>query len=83
MLLVHGDRDLQMERPDESELRRQMPGVRLLTLTQMNHVLRDAPEDPAANLALYDAADAPLAKGLMDAIVDFLCSCMMIGKDRS
>ena len=38
----------------------------------MNHVLKIAPSEPAANLATYSDPGLPLAAGLVDKIATFL-----------
>jgi hypothetical protein len=38
----------------------------------MNHVLKEAPADRAANLATYTNPDLPLAPRLADKIEDFI-----------
>jgi hypothetical protein len=38
----------------------------------MNHVLRDAPADRAANAATYRLSDAPLSAGLAETIAGFV-----------
>ena len=46
----------------------------------MNHVMKSAPADMAANLATYANPQLPLAPGLMDAVVTFVKSPAVAGR---
>lgn len=72
VMIVQGGRDIQVREADARALAAALPAARSLTLPQMNHVLRDAPADPAGQIALYNDAAAPLAHGLIPAIAVFL-----------
>ena len=48
------------------------PDAELVIVEGMNHVLKDAPADPAANGATYSNPALPLAKGLVKPLVTFL-----------
>ncbi|WP_421864222.1 alpha/beta hydrolase [Parvibaculum sp.] len=72
VLVVQGTRDLQQRPADGEKLAAAREGVTLVTIDNMNHVLKTAPEDRAGNMALYVDPHAPLAPGLADAIADFI-----------
>ena len=69
MLIVQGERDIQVSVADAKALAAAQPAAKLVLVPAMNHVLKDvAADDRAANLATY--ADPSLAgrRGLVDAI---------------
>lgn len=72
VMIVNGERDMQVSVNDAQLLNEAKPGAQLLILEKMNHVLKDAPEDEEGNLATYTNPDLPLAEGLMEEIVMFL-----------
>lgn len=71
-LVVQGTRDLQQRPIDGERLAASREGVTLITIEDMNHVLKIAPEDRAGNMAVYVDPRAPLAPGLTDAVADFI-----------
>lgn len=70
-LIIQGDRDVQVTLEDARMLDR-APRTRLRVIKGMNHVLKDAPEDRAGNLATYANPDLPLAGDLLRRIEDFV-----------
>lgn len=72
VMIINGERDLQVLLKDANLLHEAKPEAELLILEKMNHVLKDAPEDEEGNLKTYTDPDMPLAEGLMDGIVTFL-----------
>jgi hypothetical protein len=48
------------------------PGAQLELIGGMNHILKDAPTDPQANLATYSDPDLLLAAGLVAIVSGFL-----------
>jgi pimeloyl-ACP methyl ester carboxylesterase len=70
-LLVHGTTDLQVTEED-ARLLNNARRTRLELIRGMNHVLKDAPEDRAANLATYADPDFPLHPKLVREIEDFI-----------
>jgi pimeloyl-ACP methyl ester carboxylesterase len=70
-LIVQGTADLQITLED-ARLLDKAPRTKLRTITGMNHVLKDAPGDRAANLATYADPDLPLAPRLAGVIEDFI-----------
>lgn len=71
-LLLQGSTDLQVPIEDAKRLAEAQPDARLVVLEGMNHVLKPAPLDRAANLATYNNPTLGLAAGLMEAISDFI-----------
>lgn len=72
VLVVSGGRDLQVGKADADALARARARISAAEFASMNHVLKDAPEDRAANLATYANPDLPLAAGLADRIAAFV-----------
>ena len=72
VLILQGTRDLQARPADGDLLARAHEGTTLVTIQDMNHVLKKAPESRAGNMALYADPQTPLADGLSDAIADFI-----------
>jgi hypothetical protein len=71
VLLVHGERDLQITLADRDALAASGRDVRSVTLAQANHILKRAPADRAANVATYTDPDLPLDPGVMPPVVAF------------
>lgn len=72
VLLVQGTTDLQVSLADAEALKAASPQAKLVVVENMNHVLKEAPTDPAQNQATYTNPDLPLVPGLAEAIVQFL-----------
>lgn len=73
MLVVQGDRDLQIGLADARALAAADPRARLVVVPGANHVLKAvASDDRAANFATYADATLPLAAGIVDAIAAFV-----------
>lgn len=71
-LIIQGTNDLQITIADAQRLASARKNIALLTIKDMNHVLKIAPADRAGNIRLYSDPDAPLANGLVAGIVDFI-----------
>jgi pimeloyl-ACP methyl ester carboxylesterase len=73
VLIVQGERDLQVSVADAKALAAAQPRARLVLLPDMNHVLKDvAGEDRSANLATYSDPSLPVDPGLVDAVARFV-----------
>ena len=72
VLVVQGATDVQVLVKDAERLAGARPGVELAVIEGMNHVLRIAPADRAANIASYADPAAPLAPGVAEAIAAFV-----------
>ena len=70
-LILQGDRDLQVTAAD-AHLLDQAPRTKLYMIAGMNHVLKQAPEDRAGNLATYGDPSLPLADDLIRRIRRFV-----------
>lgn len=70
-LIVQGTTDIQVSVQD-AKLLDAAPRTRLRLITGMNHVLKEAPADRAANLAAYADPSLPLAPKLVSRIADFI-----------
>jgi uncharacterized protein len=75
LLIVQGNRDIQVSVADAEALHRAQPSSVLRVIPNANHVLKTvASDDRAANVATYADPTLPLAPGIADAIVDFIRS---------
>jgi pimeloyl-ACP methyl ester carboxylesterase len=73
LLIVQGERDLQVSVTEAKDLAAAQPKAKLVLLPAMNHVLKDvASDDRAANLATYADSSLPVDSGLVDAIAGFV-----------
>lgn len=75
MLIVQGDRDLQISLADAQALHGAQPNARLAILPGVTHALkRVAGDDRAANMATYTDPALPIAPEVVAAIADFVTS---------
>ena len=73
VLIVQGERDLQVSTSDAKALAAAQPKAKLVLLQAMNHVLKDiGSDDRTANLAAYSDPSLPVDSGLVDVIVNFV-----------
>lgn len=73
VLMLQGQRDMQVSANDARLLLAAAPGATLTLLPGVNHVLKSvASDDPAANIATYADPALPLAPGVLDSISEFL-----------
>jgi len=79
VLIVQGDRDIQVPVEDARRLAAANPRARLVLVPNANHVLKSVTtDDRAANVATYGDPALPLAPGIVDAIAEFVAA----GADR-
>jgi uncharacterized protein len=73
LLVVHGQRDLQVGEVDARRLAEANPAARLVLVAEANHVLKSVEtDDRAGNIATYADPSLPLAPGIVEAIADFV-----------
>lgn len=73
VLVLQGQRDLQVAETDARLLKVANPQVSLIILPNMNHVMKEvASDDPKVNITSYAEPEFPLAPGLIDSIEHFL-----------
>lgn len=73
ILIVQGERDIQVGVADAQALKAAAPSSTLALLPNSNHVLkRVATDDRGANVATYADPNLPLAPGVTDAIATFV-----------
>lgn len=73
LLIVQGERDLQVSVADAKLLAEAQPKAELVLLPAMNHVLKDVTnDDRAANFATYADPSLPVDPGLVEAIATFV-----------
>jgi len=74
VLILQGDTDLQISVDDARRLAAARPDATLTILPGVNHVLKTAPADRAANIATYNDPTLPLAPPVAAAITSFIKS---------
>lgn len=73
VLIVQGERDLQVSPADAQRLKQAQPSATLALLPDTNHVLkRVTTDDRAANVQTYGDASLPLAPGVVETIARFI-----------
>jgi hypothetical protein len=73
VLIVQGDRDLQVGRADVERLSQFNPTAKVVVLSGVNHVLKTVSSTTReANLATYADPDLPLGAGIVEAVADFV-----------
>ena len=73
LLIVQGDRDLQVNVADANALAAAQPKARLVVLPGVNHVLKNvATTDRAANIATYANPSLPVSAAAVDAVATFV-----------
>ncbi|HVY88346.1 MAG TPA: hypothetical protein VG942_05720, partial [Hyphomonadaceae bacterium] len=72
-LVVQGTTDLQTT-VEDAQLLNKAPRTRLKLIEGMNHILKEAPADRAANIATYSDTSLPLAPKLVSSIANFIKS---------
>jgi hypothetical protein len=73
LLIVQGERDLQVSVADAKLLSAAQPKAKLALLPKMNHVLKDVDsDDRAANVATYADPSLPVDPGAVNAIAGFV-----------
>ena len=73
-LLVQGTTDIQVAVAEAEALKAARPEATLRVIEGMNHILKVAPADRAANIATYTNPDLPLAPDLGPALTSFIRS---------
>jgi len=72
VLIIHGDRDLQISHEEAKILHEALDGSKLEIIQGMNHVLKDAPEDLEGNIATYSNPDLPLSENFIKKVIEFI-----------
>ncbi|MBP1968436.1 pimeloyl-ACP methyl ester carboxylesterase [Virgibacillus natechei] len=71
-LIINGGRDIQVPVSEAESLYGTNVDGELVIIENMNHVLKEVPENREENLQSYVDPDLPLAEGLMAELVEFL-----------
>jgi pimeloyl-ACP methyl ester carboxylesterase len=72
VLIIGGTTDIQVPVADAEALKKAAPGAQLLIVEGMNHILKQAPKDPTANMVTYGQPDLPLHPDFAAGIANFL-----------
>jgi dipeptidyl aminopeptidase/acylaminoacyl peptidase len=71
-LIIQGTTDIQVNENEGKLLAKAQPKAKLILINGMNHVLKDAPIDRTENLKTYNNPDLPIAKGMVETVVEFV-----------
>jgi hypothetical protein len=74
IMIVQGTTDIQVSSVDAELLHAAKSDARYVLIEGMNHVLRDAPADRSANIAVYSLSTKPLSASLIPELVAFVKS---------
>ena len=74
VLIGQGTTDIQTNMTDAETLAAARPDAALVRWEGVNHLLKVAPADRAANIASYSDPALPLAPGVVEAVSDFIIS---------
>lgn len=72
VLIIQGTTDLQVNVSEAEKLKKAKSDAVLDIIPNMNHVMKEAPADQQANLAIYTQPNLPLKPELVTAIVAFI-----------
>jgi pimeloyl-ACP methyl ester carboxylesterase len=72
VLIVQGTTDIQVSASNAQLLAKAKPNAQLTIIEGMNHILKPATADRAANVATYTQADLPVEPQLIDVIANFI-----------
>lgn len=71
VLIINGKHDIQVSVAEAERLKAARPDADLILFDDMNHILKNAPEDRAENMKTYNNPTLPLTPGLATAIAEF------------
>jgi pimeloyl-ACP methyl ester carboxylesterase len=74
LFIGQGTTDLQISMTDAEALAAARPDATMVRFEGVNHVLKTAPADQAANAATYRDPVLPLARGVVDAVAGFIAA---------
>lgn len=72
IFIGQGTTDIQVNLADAEAIKAAQPRATLVVWDNVNHVLKTAPADRAANVATYMDPVLPLAPGVVEAVADFM-----------
>jgi len=72
VMIGQGSTDIQVTTTDSDALSAARPTAHLMVWEGVNHVLKLAPADRAANIAVYSDPNLPLAPGVVDDVARFI-----------
>ncbi len=72
VLIVQGTTDIQVGIKDAQALKTANPSAKLVLVSGMNHILKNAPSDRQQNIQTYSQPDLPLNKILVKTVIDFI-----------
>jgi uncharacterized protein len=72
VFILQGDTDIQVSVEDARRLAAASSDAQLAILNGVNHILKLAPPERAANMATYNDPDLPLAPGVVDTVANWI-----------
>lgn len=73
ILIMQGERDIQVSVSDAEHLKKAAPQAKLVLLPKASHILKNVNStDQAATMVAYAKPNLPLAPGVVDGIADFI-----------
>ena len=72
VMIIQGTTDIQINSADAEALKKGKQDASILYIDGMNHVLKEAPAERAANIATYTDPSLPLHEQLVPAIANFI-----------
>jgi uncharacterized protein len=72
VFILQGDTDIQVSVEDARRLAAARPNAHLAILNGVNHILKLAPPERAANMATYNDPALPLAPGVVDTVANWI-----------
>ena len=71
ILIINGNKDLQVTVKDAEELHKANPKSKLVIINKMNHILKQI-DDEKDNMTSYYTADFPISKQLIKIVTEFI-----------
>ena len=72
VLIIQGSTDLQISPDNADKLKKAKSDAILITISGMNHIMKEAPADKDKNMATYDQPNLPLKAELVPDVVKFI-----------
>eukprot|EP01037_Dinobryon_pediforme_P003753 gene3753-3799_t len=72
VMIIQGTTDLQVPVNNGERFKKAKSEATYLQVSNMNHILKEAPADPEQNVATYDKGNLPIKPEVITGIVDFI-----------
>jgi fermentation-respiration switch protein FrsA (DUF1100 family) len=74
VLIIQGKHDIQVSENEATLLSAAKPAARLVLVDQMNHILKESPQDMQANVATYSNPALPVVPLCIETLAGFIAS---------